>query len=1053
MKIIATKISYDSITSRFPGVVPSLVDYWEVPEVFHCGDDTTREKYYSYSTAVIKAAEYNLIPVQLEYGAEFIGFDINNILEFTKGNYGLIPSDVIIPEDIAELVTDYTDFYVNIPNGEGDFYDLTWPVNPTDPHYEGRKIVSGETNTEVKILTYETLNEWYSFFRRYYELVNGPDYSRIYENAVDYYDKEIKVKNSVTKAYYEELDRVFKARGGEEMYKWMTNNCFIQYNIPAKFSDEWSTTYLPFSDALKWYYWFRERAEKYTHAENLEDCKNTDDCCDCSEYIKLGGYGFYKDLKDWVENLKIDNSYATNSASITIPISFTNSIDDLGEYSIFSNEWKEETDYHNTLIEKMEHIIQGTVIHQPYRTDSETGDKTVLNDTYIIKDDNASTKGYEYNEYYENVFKEDDWLNYTDYYINHNPYEFASNGLVNGRLEEITGYTYSPINGKVIYNPGDRIKGSEYDERITQLLSVKIVENVCVNGATYEVIDGKYVEMCYSDGIAGLEYRKGKLQVFKEGNLEYVVFNGKRKYVVTDESNNERVYFLDEYGCNDSGCPVLKGKYVIYDNALYLITELENVNDLLILDDYDTRRIYPVFDGYFTFGSITLYISNSSILIQDELIYDEDTNIYQYSFRNLTERELNILGVKEFEIVRNADNVIENVKVWYKFETQNCRIVSGYTDTKVELLRRKEITVDDLGNELPGHFRSVIDLNRIRLAYDGDVIDPTHVLIDGESVETNSVRFSRYNTPYDECTLDILYKVGEVSDLKPITNMKNKVEEIDEETGEVIGYHYEDIFNGNIIESIEFYYRDIYGNRVTMRDEEQRELGPFMADNDNALEVIEECRQAFEETEREDISDVMYCDITYYIGAVISKVEERDGKTVVGWHYELCQNFHKGVRYIDTLFVTKEVGTYYLDNSRTFTFNYYKLSQHVNSIQVTDLNADLTWDFSTYFEIQPLLYKYTPDGADYVDEGIFGIDSDGNERWSHNNGAVISPLVRREYNLAASYPQNVNSNIYIDRGINAAYEKLLKLQEVRTMEALENLANSSSVSGFKINDY
>jgi hypothetical protein len=43
----------------------------------------------------------------------------------------------------------------------------------------------------------------------------------------------------------------------------------------------------------------------------------------------------------------------------------------------------------------------------------------------------------------------------------------------------------------------------------------------------------------------------------------------------------------------------------------------------------------------------------------------------------------------------------------------------------------------------------------------------------------------------------------------------------------------------------------------------------------------------------------------------------------------------------------------------------------------------------------------------------------------------------------------VEADIYIDRGINAAFEKHLKLQEFRTMEALENYGNG----WFKINEY
>ena len=959
------------------------MDYWKIPDIFYCGKNINDdEKYYSRENAVKRASEYNINSSQLEYGAEFVAFDMNNILEFNKGNYWMIPSDIIIPEKIAENITDYTDIYVNLYDENGELYDLSWPKNDTDPHYDGRKIVSGETNTEIKILTYNTITKWYVFFKKYYELVGHPSHHRIYKNAIDYYEKEITVKNEDLKAYYEELDRLFNARGGQEMYDWLTNNCFIQYSIPAKFCDAWGTTFLPLPEAIKWYHWFAEKSEEYLYVENLEDCKGTEDCCDCTKFVELGGHEFFRDIEQWANSFKDENgnfvafnTNATNSASVTIPISFTNSIDDLGEMAIFSNDWKEEVDYGNT-----QNYGKGTVVNKPYNTDILTGDKTALNDTYII---NGKLKGYEYNEYYENVFNEDDWSNYTDYYINSHPEEFASNG--------ITAYTYSPINGKVIYNPDD-----SKDERITQVLPISKIENVCIDGSTYDVIEGKYVEMCYSNNsIADLKYKKKtKLQVFREGKLEYALFNGKKKYVKYDPMENvEKIYFLDDYTCDDKGCQVYSGKYVIYDNTIYLI----NNNDYLIFNDYTYKRAYNVADGYFDFKNIRLYVINDKVEIQDEVSYDDSNALQIYNFRPLDKKELYILGVEDFEVIKDENNKPIEVKVYYRYEKINCTIVSGYTDSKVELLRRKEITVDDMGNTLPGYFHSVVDV-------------------------TKGAGQSRYNTPYDECTLDILYRAGEVSDLKPLNGQK-------------------DVFNGNIIEKIEFYYRNEFGEKVKFYDERGYEK-EFVAYDDDALDKIEEAVNSFEESDDETIVGDLLCDITYYIGAVIRINNSGDGS------YELDNRYHNGVKYIDTLHVSKQVGTYYLSKNRTFTFNYYELSQDIESIHVDDLNAVLTWDKSTYFELKPLLYVYGENGAEVVDNYIFN-----DYKWSHNNNVMIAPIFRSEINLSSSYPQNIDSNIYIDRGVNAAYEKLLKLQEIRTMEALENLGNSSSISGFKINNY
>ena len=65
-----------------------------------------------------------------------------------------------------------------------------------------------------------------------------------------------------------------------------------------------------------------------------------------------------------------------------------------------------------------------------------------------------------------------------------------------------------------------------------------------------------------------------------------------------------------------------------------------------------------------------------------------------------------------------------------------------------------------------------------------------------------------------------------------------------------------------------------------------------------------------------------------------------------------------------------------------------------------------------------------------------------------HNGVKVAPVFMEEYNLGIASMENVDSNIYIDRGINAAFEKHLKLGETMTLEALENYGNNY----FKIMD-
>jgi dTDP-4-amino-4,6-dideoxygalactose transaminase len=57
------------------------------------------------------------------------------------------------------------------------------------------------------------------------------------------------------------------------------------------------------------------------------------------------------------------------------------------------------------------------------------------------------------------------------------------------------------------------------------------------------------------------------------------------------------------------------------------------------------------------------------------------------------------------------------------------------------------------------------------------------------------------------------------------------------------------------------------------------------------------------------------------------------------------------------------------------------------------------------------------------------------------NNTIIFPNLRLEYMFGSATMQSVDANIYIDRGINAALDKHLKLGEVTSMEALENYTN------------
>lgn len=919
MKVISKTISKNEFISRKNGVIPSLVDEWTMPSAYICSGETEKYIFNTYDSAVERINELGLSSSLLEYSGKFV---------YQDHNYGLVVSDVIIPSGTASSITDYTDVYVNIPITEefinaapenfkkkyrdSIYFDLNNPIRETDPHYLGRKIVSGRTGQEIemKILTYATLNKWYSFFKKYKNILRPQkneetgEITYKYSSAIEYYESEYEPKNDANRKEFEDLDSLFNARGGNTMYNWIVENC------------------MPYD-------------EKKTP--------------------------------------KSEFTYATNSASYTIPILITNSIDDLGEMSIFSSKWKGGVDYSNQLSTE-----KGTVVNRPYNIDEDENFIT-YNKTYV---NNGINKGYFQNEYLENSFNfSSGWTNYTDYYVNkpENEWEFKISG---GTIEK---YAFSPVNGRVIYN-------QEYEDEVIPYVKD---EFVIVNGEYVKIIHGYYVEPKISDGtIADVNLNSGKkIPVIQNGSLKYAEINGKKYYAVK-EGNEEYIYFTNIQKYHDNGSKVIEGSYIIYNNNLYLtddvfyyitkdtevLSSVSSASSVVIKNDNGDEVIHNVLKGYFNYNGVTYYISNfvecngnnECYIVSLEKLYtkyyvsDDDSIKWRrliFIPEKLDNDILNTLSCSSIAV--SGDNVV----ISHKLNTKQANVITGYSESKLELLRRKKINTDELGNELPGYFE----------------LDVT------TSASTN------YNTPYDQCTLDLLYKVGEVSELSLQNETKG-------------------LYNGNYLESITFYH---LGENDAKIDEET------VSNSSTTLDILKKYEEGGTHYRPERL---LYCDITYYINATL--IYDSDN-----YRYVLAEGKHKGVKYTDTSIVTKTVGDFYMSDGTSFSFNYYELKNLMSAEKLDDFK-DVQLTPMSHFEMEIMNVPTT--------EGVFSTDY-----WEEYNGMISTPVFRTEYNLWSSTPQNIESDIYIDRGINAAFERHLKLQEIHTVEALENYGNSY----FKINEY
>ena len=157
-------------------------------------------------------------------------------------------------------------------------------------------------------LSYPTLIERYYFCKKYVKMLGydtkcGNDK---YIDAIDYYNHTSKYQINSTKQTYEDLHNTFINYGGVKFLNWCDEILFggdVKYN-----------TYF------------------YT--------------CENNHYTKIAVEGTYNCpiCNKTLDTIKYNNN-SINSAHINIPILFTNTVDDMGEFSIFCDEWEEGAEY------------------------------------------------------------------------------------------------------------------------------------------------------------------------------------------------------------------------------------------------------------------------------------------------------------------------------------------------------------------------------------------------------------------------------------------------------------------------------------------------------------------------------------------------------------------------------------------------------------------------------------------------------------------------------------------------------------------------------------
>lgn len=954
-------------------------------------------------------------------------------------------------------------------------------------------------------LSFESLSKRYYFFNEYYNLLKQYSHcDRVYTSAEDYYDYESGTKYANQMIYgtdkqtYLDLDNEFAEKGGRVevlvfdkdtseylpktpkdahdekktptdrmamvdvydvgFFKWICDNVVPSFIIPMRYKDYWKRDRLFYPDVIKWMAWLKERIIKgyesaFKKGENGEldswNCKSSaiTDCCDCEEYFNRGGERIYSAMSEWFNNVQdriVENSSIISGSTdcfvptVILPTELQVSIDDLGEFSIFSKEYELGKDYRTAHYGDNENTLSGTVSsidgHSVILID---GSGYTFNPYYMEKYvSSCNTCGYE-GVFYGRCPKcgsrdiqISGWTDYTDYYTNPNhEYEWDDGVKYNYKndfyVSAVTYFAYDDENVKYT-SLASSYKSAEDDfkSQMSKKYLLTTRENgwILIDGDLYPINEIEYAT--YDK--ANKYLRNKKYMIFREKgtNTPYTFINGEKIYAEFYEPKNKFYFPFFKKPNSNSTEMNCSGRTFNFND--YISFDRNKLNDEKIYYIYYDDNAYSLSSS----ADTDITINEAFFFRISAYTTDNLSNIIYVTYKD----DEKIISGETMDVVPNNVAVVSSsteyfdgkpfINVIYPFEVNLYSVneINGRTISKLSDLRLYNVLTDDVGNDIDGIYEINSDTIYNHQPPEGTVLE----LLYQVGNTANISRFSLTEEDLDDIVDDKNYFVGDI-----ITRMTFYYKETDETIPK-------ETIVDVVLESGDTYAITMNGEKVS---------------GYTSLSAISASTMAKEELEKDEevmysFYDDIFCDITYYIGATLRRK--------IGENYNLCYEPNRdnhGVEYKETVQFVKENREYYLkkpksldsvvpsrindvcNHSVSYPIYVYKLTQIMEHVD------DSQYDSS-----------YSVPMADFrFNINIFSGNTDtfnNQEDMEEHNGMQVLPVFREEYRFGISSMENVDSDIYIDRGINAAFEKHLKLGEVTSLEALEQYG----LNFFKIMD-
>lgn len=1030
MRQIQTKIPFDSIISRLPSVWPSYSEPMNSLVDLECQEDPSLDGIYYFDDESLKCRRW----------------------KYTS-NYGMTPMNIILNVK-PSVDTEYSGYsitsgchcYGNEDYSREDaerFYDEFEYSGECNACKDGYETCSGFT------MSFDTLSKWYYFFNEYYNLLTHYGHcDRIYTSALDYYNYESNTKYADQMIYggnidtYIALDEEFANKGGivtveifnkatskkewvtidtahdefigdgtaivnvedKGFFRWICENVVPSFLIPYEYKDYWKRERLYYPDVVKWLAWFEERQLKAyeTNAEFKEgdkgeidtwNCKSekVEDCCDCEDYFNRGGKKVYDLLKKWYDDVQdnigknkkvIEESLECLIPTLILPTTLTINVENLGEMSIFSSEYELGTDYRTARYGDSANTYSGTVV-------------TVSGDSKIL----SSGACFTYDRYYmEKTYDENAFSSYTDMYIKENREDFC--------VSSVTFYAFDKDN-KVYYT--DKTSNtdaiSDFKEQMQKIYPLISSENgwIALDGNLYEIKETEYG--IYSDATSYLDGKKFSVSRDKDTNTPYTTINGKDIYA--EFYGQENMFYFPFFLAADDDEKVMKKYKGFKRNELSKGLKYVDVEGFIFEIEESVSSIEIN-------GSTGLKIAKYAIPEGEYLILSGDSG-FIYNNPYYTSVDGAEGGTVNGEDVVKIPNYDDNI-ITYPFNR-----IQGVTKSQLYDLRGYNLLTDDIGNVIEGLYYIDKD-DKPRRPKQGEEIEP-------------------------------LYQVGNVANLT-----RFKLTETDENK---LGNNARNYFVGDIITKMVFYYKECDDNVpeevvVTIEATEdgakitQHPSSSTNASGYTSLSGITMSAKKMDEyisnhsDEVHVFLDDVFCDVTYLIGATL---ERKKGKKFVVANEN---NYHKGVEYTEAVRFIKTNTDYYLkkpnDFLNTLPLMRNKPQRHSISypIYIYKMAQDMTTvensQYETTYEVALAKFNTLANAYEYDSENFKTKYSSYNDMNKHNNTEVF-PTFMEEYRLGSSSMENIKTDIYIDRGINAAFEKHLKLGEVSSLNDLVKYSN------------